>query len=239
MTEQINVSASLYTTWKKCPVQARGRLDGHYQPDTIDTFRGLLAHRIFARHINQGPIPVTEFALACKQEIGSSNLNWKMRDLGISGRQLEGIILVVSDLYARFRTVAKRFHPVKAEIHLEAPFGDHKLVGRIDAESSVGQLIDWKTGELGDAADQLRFYATLHRYATGAWPSSTLAVSVTTGEVHSEWIDPRKDDLTFELTEMIAELLEGAVTETPGPWCQWCPLLETCEPGTRALTLIG
>lgn len=240
--DHLKVSATLYTTWKRCPAQALARLDGHYPPDTIGTFRGLLAHRIFARHYREGKISVVDFTQACREEIGKSNLNWKIRDLGLTPRDVNGVILVVSDLYRRFLTAARNYpiRPENTEIHVEAALTDEiTLVGRIDAEHN-GTLIDWKTGELGDnVSDQLRFYALVW-WLTRGMPLSVEAVSVATGEKHAEWVDHKTlIDTELDVIEMVADLTTATGPETPGPYCQWCPILDGCKPGTRTLALLG
>ena len=55
--EPLVVSATLYVTYTKCPDQALGRLRGLYPPESPASFKGGLAHRIFARHLRSGEIP--------------------------------------------------------------------------------------------------------------------------------------------------------------------------------------
>lgn len=241
----LKLSATLYTTWKRCPAQARARLDGHYPPDTIDTFRGLLAHRIFARHLRDGPISPLEFSKVCRSEIGSSNLNYKVAELGLKPREVESVILVVGDLYRRFPRVARAQNVSNVEVQL-----DHELdtgillTGRIDAISNgtagPAVLIDWKTGELGDAADQLRFYAVLYTLARSTMPLEVRAISIQTGEMLSEWVDHKTIiDTELELIDCIADLRSDVRLETPGPYCRWCPILEECTVGRRALDVLA
>jgi replicative DNA helicase len=146
MTTPLRISATMFVTWRRCPAQARARLDGHYQPDTIDSFRGLLAHRIFARHLTQGSLSPTTFAQTCRAEIGSSNLNWKVSQLGLKPAEIREVIADVATLYQRF-TQLGHHHQVYTgtELHVEAQLeGEVTLIGTIDTATTSGTLIDWK-----------------------------------------------------------------------------------------------
>lgn len=241
MTDQLRVSATLYTTWKRCPAQARARLDGHYPEDSVAQFKGLLAHRIFARHLTKGHIAPSGFRKTCQEEIGSSQLNWKMRDLGLRPNQVRSVISEVEDLYRRFTTLKPAG---QAEVHLEHQLTDDVvLIGTIDCVTgaeTAPRLIDWKTGELGEAEDQLRFYAAVWMLVFGNAPTAVEAVSVQTGERFEEWVDPKAlNRVLIEVAEMVADLTRPPVVETPGPWCRWCPILEDCDPGQKAMRLVG
>jgi hypothetical protein len=236
----VKVSASLYTTWLRCPAQAQARLDGHYQADTVDQFRGLLAHRVFARHLNDGPIRPADFEQACREEIGGSQLNWKLAGLGLRTAELRRVFAEVEQLYARWR----QLKPVGAgEVHLQFELEDDLVfVGTVDCVSGspdAPRLVDWKTGELGEAEHQLGFYAWLWWTSGRAMPLAVEAVSVTTGERFERWVD-RKWIAAVELdvVTMVADLRSGSTPATPGPFCRWCPILADCEPGTRATVLL-
>ena len=69
--ESIAVSATLFVTYRACPQQALGRLRGAYPSDSVASFRGSLAHRIFARHLVSGPIPDGDLLQVCREEIGA------------------------------------------------------------------------------------------------------------------------------------------------------------------------
>lgn len=242
MTDKpLRVSATLYITWKLCPAQARARLDGHYQPDTIAAFKGLLAHRIFARHLSRGHIAPSGFNRACRQEIGSTHLQYKMRDLGLKPSQVKATISEVADLYRKFTAIRPHGRP---EIHLEHELTEGVvMVGTIDNVVEVGshlRLVDWKTGELGATAeDQLHFYATLWWLVHKRLPTSVEAVSVLTGERYEDWVDrERCDRVLFEITELVADLTRPPSLATPGPWCRWCPILADCQVGQRTIELI-
>ena len=70
--EPLSISASLYTTYLRCPGQAMAQVQGIYGPDSRASFSGMLAHRIFARHLTSGAIPPDDFTNACREEIGQA-----------------------------------------------------------------------------------------------------------------------------------------------------------------------
>ena len=163
--DPIRLSASTYMAWKKCPDSANARLQGIYGPDTRPAFLGILAHRIFSRHLTAGPIKSDEFAQACREEIGSSNLNHKLAGLEIKPSTLVGVIEEVRVLYDRFtRLPTEGFEGSEVDIKHQTDSGI-ELVGIVDAvyREDLGghRLVDWKTGELGEPEDQLMFYAML------------------------------------------------------------------------------
>jgi len=134
--ERIAVSATLYVTYRFCPQQALGRLQGEYPADSIASFRGSLAHRVFARHLTAGPIAEDDVIQVCRQEIGApeGHLNMKLAPLELNRpSKLAPVLAEVGDLYDRF----KRF-PTDgfrdAEVSLEVEIGsDAVLRGRVDA----------------------------------------------------------------------------------------------------------
>lgn len=245
MSGPLKVSATLYTTWLTCPAQARARLDGHYPPPTIHTFRGELAHIIFARHIATGPIPADRFVRTCKEAIGSTHLNYRLRDLALRPTQVRAEIDKVGLLYDRFTTLPLHRLGYRS---VETPVNTHLddttvLTGRIDAVTSEGTIVDWKTGELGMAADQLRFYLAARvlagQHADSMTPTG-MAVSITTGEViHTSLTATETARFGEHLGAMLADLRNPPSTPTPGPHCRYCPISQTCPEGARTLPLIG
>ena len=101
--DPLRISASTFQAWKRCPASAEANLRGLYSPDSKPSFAGSLAHRVFNRHLNHGPISDEDFAMICRGEIGDSNLNHKLSEVGL-GRmsQLEPLFEEVRDLYRRF-----------------------------------------------------------------------------------------------------------------------------------------
>ena len=69
--DPLPVSATLFVTYRACPQQALGRLRGAYPEDSVASFKGSLAHRIFARHLVSGPIPDGDLPQVCREEIGA------------------------------------------------------------------------------------------------------------------------------------------------------------------------
>lgn len=247
--DEIRLSASTYVTWKRCPESANAKLQGIYGPDSRPAFLGSLAHRIFARHLSSGSIASEEFVQACKEEIGGSNLNQKLGGLELKPSTLAGVIEEVRSLYERFVNLpGEGFESSEETIDHEA-VGDLRLVGSIDAVFSEDlgghRLVDWKTGELGDAEDQMLFYAFLWAVDRGELPATVEAVSVRTGERFVA--NPGSDDVA-KVAEEIARLVngirrawgEGAELERRGgPWCRYCPVLEGCPEGTATTALLG
>ena len=182
--EPLTVSATLFVTYSKCPDQALGRMRGIYPPESRASFKGGLAHRVFARHLNGGEIGTTEFAQACKEEIGSS-MNPKLGSLGLKPSQLNGVIREVGDLYQRFKTISTDgFRSSEVQLEVE-PDQDLTLRGSIDAVFDDGggvRLVDWKTGGLYEVEQQLGFYALLWALDRDELPNRVEAVSISSGE---------------------------------------------------------
>lgn len=239
----LRISATLYTHYLDCPARAQAHLDGHYQPDTIHTFRGLLAHRIFAHHITNGEIPEADFTKTARQQIGSTNLNWKLAGLHLKPAQLNTIIREVEMMYGRW--LGLPHHRVgwkHAELHEEASVPGATLIGRIDAIDNLGGLVDWKTGELtDDTTHQLAFYSVLHHLAGNPLPRRAEAVSVTTGEVAAVVLTPNHvSKIALNIGDMITDLTNPAPPEARGgPWCRWCPIKDECPEGAAALGLLS
>lgn len=241
--EDLAVSATTYVAFRQCPASAVARLSGIYGPETKASFKGSLAHRIFARHLEHGPIDSTDVDHACREEIGMA-LNHKMASLGLRPSELGLVLQEVGALYETFRKM-----PVDGfracEVYIDADAGSGvTLRGRIDAvfDANDGgvRLVDWKTGQLGDVDDQLAFYALTWFADTGALPATIEALSVQTGE-RTERV-PTEDSLHMTAVEV------GSLVDTVrrlfisgdqgerrgGQWCRWCPLLEDCSEGQTA-----
>ncbi len=251
--DHIAVSATLYVTYRSCPQQALGRLQGEYPADSIASFKGSLAHRVFARHLTSGPIPDQDVLQACRQEIGAreGHLNMKLAPLELNRpSKLAPVLAEVADLYDRF----KRFPSDgfrAAEVSLEVDVGsDAVLRGRVDAifddPAGATVIIDWKTGAwLDDSEPQLEFYALVWALEHGELPSRAEAVSVQTGERAGIEPTPERAEATAaEIASMINTLRAvfrsgDDVERRAGPHCRWCPLLEGCSEGTAAVEILG
>ena len=246
--DSIRVSASTYVAWKRCPGQANARLQGIFGPDSRPAFLGILAHRIFSRHLSAGPITSEEFVQACREEIGGSNLNNKLAGLEMKPSALAGVIEEVRGLYDRFTRLPEEGFE-GAEVNLGYLAGeDVELVGTVDAvyREDLGghRLVDWKTGELGEPEDQLLFYALLWALDRDELPAYVEAVSVRTGERYRTV--PSTADLTG-VAEGVARLVneirsawaEGSeVRLRGGPWCHFCPILADCSEGQAVEALL-
>ncbi|HEU4320156.1 MAG TPA: PD-(D/E)XK nuclease family protein [Acidimicrobiia bacterium] len=247
--DEIRVSATTYVAWKKCPDSANVKLQGIYGPDSKPAFVGSLAHRIFSRHLTGGPIASDDFVQACREEIGASNLNNKLGGLEIKPSVLAGVIEEVRGLYERFVNFpGEGFESSEVAVDIEAD-GDIRLLGTIDAvyREDLGghRLVDWKTGEIGDAEDQLLFYSFLWAMEKDELPAYVEAVSVRTGERYRTV--PSSDDVrrvSAEVGDLVNEIRrawnEGSALERRGgPWCRYCPILEDCPEGSSATALLG
>jgi len=220
-----------------------------YGPDTRPAFLGTLAHRIFSRHLTSGPIGSDEFVRACREEIGGSNLNHKLGTLEMKPSQLAGVIEEVRGLYERFVNFpGEGFDGSEVSLDHETDDGV-SLVGTIDAvfREDLGghRLVDWKTGEIGDAEEQLLFYALLWAIDHDEVPAYVEAVSVKTGERYRTV--PSTEDVrrvAVEIGEMVNNIrkswAEGLILERHGgPWCRYCPILEDCSEGKATAALLG
>jgi hypothetical protein len=248
--EPIAVSATLYRIYRTCPQQALGRLQGVYQPESVPLFRGSLAHLIFARHLNEGPIPDQEFTTACRKAIGSE-LNPKLDALQINKPStLAPIVAQVGDLYARFQQFPTDGFRA-AEVTIEKDVGGAVVIrGRVDAvfdDPDWGdRIVDWKTGaDLDDVTDQLEFYGMAWTVEHGRMPGRVEAVSVPTGE--RVGIEPTAElvaETAGRVAEMVGRLREALTAQQDlerlgGPWCRFCPLLDGCREGKAAVALVG
>lgn len=223
------------------------RLQGHYPIDTRASFRGGLAHRVFARHLVGGPISSETFEAVCREEIGQA-LNPAMGRVGLKPSELRGLITEIGELYARFKRLpAEGFRAAEVSI-LHEPSEGVTLKGRIDAvfDGDGGvRLVDWKTGQLGAAVHQLTFYAAVWALERGTLPERVEAISVSTGERLEA--SPTIDDAGSCL-ELVADLVTRArevfatgapVARVAGPWCRYCPVLDGCPEGAAAVVLAG
>lgn len=245
--EPLSVSASLYTTFLRCPGQAFANVQGLYGPESRASFSGMLAHRIFARHLTEGSIDSETFSNACREEIGQA-MNMKLGNLQLRPSELRGVIAEVGELYQRFQLVsAPGCVAVEQELEFAAMSGV-VLRGRVDAafiDDRGLRLVDWKTGSLGAARDQLDFYALLWSLAKDELPAVVEAVSVASGERYE--MIPSVASVTetaHKVATLVATLRAGftdatSVPLTGGPGCRYCPRNEDCEEGVTALRVLS
>jgi len=241
--EDVVVSATMYTTYRRCPDQALARLHGNYPADSRVSFKGSLAHRVFARHLRAGSIGSDEFDQVCREEIGQG-LNAKVGAVGLKPSTLRGVIAEVGELYDRFKLLTHEgFRDAERFIETE-PVSGVTLRGSIDAvfddpAAGVG-LIDWKTGALGQANDQLAFYALLWALEFGELPWRVEAVSVSTGERYAEHptvggVETTAGDVAAMVGQLRGAFESGRrLPRVAGGWCRWCPILDECDEGRSA-----
>ncbi|MDH3540057.1 MAG: PD-(D/E)XK nuclease family protein [Acidimicrobiia bacterium] len=248
--ERIVVSASAFVTFEHCPESANARFRGEYGLPSRPSFVGGLAHRIFARHLQRGPIGGDEFQQVCKEEIGSTaSLNLRMGELGLKPSQIPGLVAETKVLYDRFvRFPTDGFQGAEISLEVE-PRPDVVLRGRVDAifDDGVGgvRLVDWKTGRIDEVDDQLGFYALLWVLAHDELPGGVEAVSVKTGErQRSVPTISATTALAERVAAMVATVRAGweagtELTRVGGPWCRYCPLLDDCSEGRAATAVMA
>jgi hypothetical protein len=245
--EAVSISASLYITYLRCPMQALAQMQGTYGPESRAAFSGMLAHRVFARHLTSGPIEPDRFTGVCREEIGQA-MNPKLASLSLRPSELRGVIAEVGALYERFQSISTDgCRSVETELGVEVS-PDVTLRGRIDAvfddERGV-RLVDWKTGALGGAQDQLAFYALLWGLQHGELPAVVEAASVASGERFEEVpLVATVSETAQRIAAMISVLRTGFVDESSvprsaGPGCAYCPLQGDCAEGRAALRVLS
>jgi hypothetical protein len=242
------VSATLYVTYLKCPQQALARLQGVYSAPSVAAFRGSLAHRIFARHLVDGPIAAEDFTLACKQEAGT-HLGSTMASLGMKPSEFRSMTAQVKELYGRFEQVpSEGFEGAEVQIESE-PAAGITIRGRVDAvfaDVDGKRIVDWKTGSFLDDADpQLDFYAMAWQMAKGTPPARMEVLSLKTGEKR---VSEPTDESIAQTAEDVAAMIENLrdaihdraeMARTAGPYCRWCPLLDDCDEGAAGMVLLN
>lgn len=243
------MSATLYQTFLACPQQALGRMLGEYPAPSVASFRGSLAHRVFARHLAAGPIPDDQLEQACREEIGAG-LNLSLGSLGLKPSQLAPVLAEVGDLYERFKRFPQEGFRA-AEVDVEADVGGEvTLKGKVDAifdDPRWGtKIVDWKTGvDLSGSKTQLEFYSLVWALQEDELPGMAEAVSVRTGERVS--IEPSVEEATrtaSRVAEAVSQLRTALSSSTEldrvgGPGCRYCPLLPGCREGAAAVALTG
>lgn len=247
--DRLVVSASAFVAFEQCPESANARFRGEYGPPSRPSFIGGLAHRVFARHLSQGPIGSDEFEQVCKEEIGGApSLNLRMGELGLKPSQIPALVEETRGLYDRFvKFPADGFEGAEVSLEVE-PQPDVILRGRVDAIFTDGgetRLVDWKTGRIGEVDDQLGFYSLLWALDRNALPSAVEAVSVKTGERQRavptvEAISSLAARVAAMVTTLRTGWAEGSEMErVGGPWCTYCPLLDDCSEGRAATAVMA
>jgi hypothetical protein len=247
--ERIVVSASAFVAFEHCPESANARFRGEYGPASRPSFIGGLAHRIFARHLQQGPIAEDGFEQVCREEIGGTpSLNLRMGELGVKPSQIPGLVAETRALYERFvKFPADGFQGAEVSLEVE-PRPGVVLRGRVDAvfdEAGRVRLVDWKTGGIDEVDDQLGFYALLWMLERRQLPAAVEAVSVKTGErQRSVPTEETAIALARRVATMVATLRAGweagtGLRRVGGPWCRYCPLLDGCSEGRAATAVMS
>ena len=247
--DPVRISATLLTTYERCPGEAEGRLRGIYGEDSVASFTGALLHRVIRRHLEDGPIESESIPHVCRVEIGQGRLNAKMNAVGLgSSSRLEPIFASIGEKYGRFQRYPRDgFQSAEHLIEVE-PVDGVTLVGKIDAvfeqEGGGLRLVDWKSGELGSPRTQLGFYALIWTIHTGTMPAEIEVVSLGTGERHAEPVTETWMESVAATVSRLATAIRRFRTTgvslplSAGPWCRYCPLNDECSEGQAALALL-
>jgi hypothetical protein len=235
-------------TYGRCPDQALSRLRGQYPPESKASFKGSLAHRVFARHLTKGAIVPADFDRVCKEEIGSG-MNPKLTSLGLRPSQLSAMIREVGDLYDKFKVLSgEGFRDSEVFLEVE-PQPDLILRGSIDAvfdEEDDVRLVDWKTGGLYETDQQLGFYAMLWALDRGRLPRTVEAVSIGSGErLRAHPTEGEITTIARNVANLVADvraafaLDRSRIERVAGPWCRFCVQLNVCDEGMAAVKISG
>jgi hypothetical protein len=197
------------------------------------------------------PLDVVDEAIARLANDASHLGDW-LRTCGDAERAaLRGEVnaLVVSFLEC-FPPLKARWTPVtESRVRIELFDGRIVLQGRVDLAlgQPAGQvagkvLIDLKTGGFAPHhRDDLRFYALLETLRVGTPPRLLASYYLDGGRPSPEPVTEALLDTATQrtidgATRMSALLHEGVEPVLrPGPACRWCPLADTCEPGSAWL----
>lgn len=154
----------------------------------------------------------------------------------------------LNDLFVKFVTdwpdIPRNLAP-RTESRISISFNDHRvvaegrpdlIVGRPDGAKSTMVIIDFKSGQQGwRHLDDLRFYALLETFRSGAQPARIVSYYLNGGSIATE-------DVTEDVLRVAARrLVDGAkrivtaraagfddVVKTVGPQCLWCALNDAC-----------
>jgi RecB family exonuclease len=246
--DPLSISATAFVAYSQCPEQAAARQRGFYGPPSKPAFIGGLAHTIFARHLSTGPVPDAELKQVCREEIGSGSLNYQLSDLRLKPSDLERVIEEVGGLYRRFQSFpTDGFTAAEVALSVE-PADGVELRGSIDAvfdDPRWGtRLIDWKTGQLGEAELQLSFYALVWALERIELPGKVEAISVKTGERFESIPSWSEAAETARAVGAMVDALRAvgvgeSLERSGGPWCRYCGILDDCPEGRAAVEVLS
>lgn len=226
---------------------------------SIPIARGSVAHKaielLIAHRGNPTPLDLVEGAMA-RIENDERDLSRYVQQLSEAERadlagQANDFVASFTD---NFPPLKRQWRPV-AESRVMATFVDDKLELRGRVDLSLGRatgnkagkvLIDLKTGRPSIAhIEDLRLYALLETLKLGVPPRLIVSYYMDAGMPRPETVT---EDLLWSaarrLTDGTRKLVEitkpnpqtEALREpdrTPGLNCRFCPVLDTCEPGTH------
>ncbi|MGH9243732.1 MAG: PD-(D/E)XK nuclease family protein [Acidimicrobiales bacterium] len=217
--------------------------------------RGAVAHKAIELSVHArgpwDPLRLVDEAVARLAENENGLGDWLQRLSEIERAELRAI---ANDHVAKFLEcwppLRAAWRPV-TESRWRAELCDDRVVlaGRADLtlqqpEGSVARkvVVDLKTGGFAPShLDDLRFYALLETLRLGTPPRLVATYYLESGRfVHEAVTEEALSAATARVVEAGARLVElrlGARDPVyrPGPACRWCPLLQGCDVGGRAL----
>ena len=249
--EQLWVSKHRLSTILGCEAHAMAPDEFAWSPATAT---GQVSHRAIQLLVNwrgePAPVDLVDEAIARLADDDRSIGQWIAAlspgdEADLRGNALERVTRFVEG----FPPLDKRAHPMteaRVQWPLDGPVvfaGKVDLVmGRPNGAESTKLIIDLKTGRHSPRhRDDLRFYALVETLRTGVPPRKLASYYLDVGEADVEDVTEavlrtavrRTLDAVDTLVELTTGEREPAVR--PGPTCNWCTLLPTCDVGQAHL----
>ncbi len=240
------ISASSFQRFMQCPDQGLSHFRGIYGKTSREGWIGQLVHRLIARDLTDGRIKDIE--LVARMEIGSTHLNIDLAAVG-KPSDIRRAISEATEVYARFCELPR---PELSEIEVTVVHhagDDVTLKGRMDGIQQMSDgvaIVDWKKGPIRpETRHQMAFYGLLWVLERHSLPVDLQAISIQTGERAS--FPATVADLE-RTVGVIAGLVHDVRTamigdeplpKEPGPWCRYCPVLDTCDEGQETISLLA
>jgi hypothetical protein len=119
-------------------------------------------------------------------------------------------------------------------------------LGRPDGTTAGKVLVDFKTGGLSPMhLEDLRFYSLIETLRTGTPPRRVASYYLDQGRFVPEDVTvARLESTVARITAGVEKMValangERDPVKITGPACRWCPLLDACDEGRSALSLLG
>jgi hypothetical protein len=249
--DQLYVSKHRLSTVLGCEAQAMAPDEFAWSPATAT---GQVSHRAIQLLVNwrgePTPIDLVDEAMARLADDDRSLGSWIAGLSPADEADLRGnAVERVTRFMEGFPPLDKRSHPMteaRVQWPLDGPIvmsGKVDLVmGRPSGAESTKLIIDLKTGRKSPRhRDDLRFYALVETLRTGVPPRKLASYYLDVGEPDVEDVTEgvlhtaARRTLDAIDTYVALTLGEREPAKRPGPACNWCPLLTTCDEGTAHL----